>query len=195
MCVCVWCVCDICVCVCVCRLELWTREEVSQSLDQLEQAVAAGNSPQRKALGLLLAPIRRLKDHEALGRVLSIVRTAGVPLENGVGSALVAGFAETGQVQEVRDVLNHIRGKLRLQGVVSVLQLACRERDLGLAREMLGRWDKQQLMEDGVGAGLVELSRSSVEPDILHSVLEIARATGQGVGHSVSEEIKNWARR
>ena len=179
----------------LCRLDAWTREEVAKSLREVEEVAARGGTPCKKNLALLLAPIRHFKDSEGLVRVLEVMRRANVTIDNGVASALVVGLAEAGWAEDMRTVLREMQGQLRLQGTVAVLSLACRERDVELAKEYLEKWDVLQPLPLGVGEELVRLAVDAGHREIVEAVFRTVRNTGQKMDEKMARALQQWAAR
>lgn len=179
----------------LCRLDKWTREEMAKALQEVEEVVASGRAPHKKALALLLAPMRYFGDSEGLARILHVMQQANMTIEKGVASLLVTGLAEAGRGEDMRTVLREMQGELRLQGRVAVLALACREGDVELAKEHLEKWDVLQPLPLGLGEELVRLALDTGHKAIVQAVFRTLRSTGQKVDERVAGALQVWAAR
>lgn len=127
-----------------------------------------------------------------LSRVLELVRRSKVILEEGLGSALVSSLAGEGRVHEVKEVVGRMAGRLRCQGQLSILNMACRERDPDLAMEFL---TGQSLLPDSIVESLIILSHETNRPDLLQQLLTIMTSSHQHLSVDGIDHLKTWATR
>ena len=93
-------------------------------------------------------------------------------------------------------VLSHqMPGRLRVQGVASIVSLACREVNSDLALEYLAGWDVAKPLPDGLVGSLVELALVSGRSEVVDRLLAILRETRQTVGVACAAELRLWAQR
>ena len=182
-----------------------------ERLSVIEQQVERGETPQPRHLAVLLLPIRLhrsvapdsshmtrqflLRNSDGLSRVLEVVRRSKVTLDESLGSALVSSLAEGGRVSEVREVVHQLQGRLRLQSQSSVLAMACREGDPGLAMEFLAGRRSAQPLADSLVELLVALSRQTQEPQLVEQLLSVVRETRQSLSEEGVAQLKLWAER
>jgi pentatricopeptide repeat protein len=173
--------------------EDWTVEEVGERLGRVEEQVARGETLLPRHLATLLAPIRLHRNRDDLSRVLEVVRRSGITLDEGLGSALVSSLAERGRVDEVREMVEQMQGRLRVQSQSSVLAMACSERDADLAVEFLASRQSPQPLPASLVRDLVALSRETGRPDLVEQLLGVVRETRQPLTGDGVAQLRLWA--
>ena len=88
-----------------------------------------------------------------------------------------------------------MKGRLRVQSQSSVLAMACRERDAGLAQEVLAGRQSTQPLPQALLQALLALSRESSQPQLMEQLLAVVRDTGQALSVESVAELTEWAKR
>ena len=91
--------------------------------------------------------------------------------------------------------MNQMKGRLRVQSQSSVLAMACRERDAGLAQEVLAGRQSTQPLPQALLQALLALSRESSQPQLMEQLLAVMRDTGQALSVESVAELTEWAKR